>query len=88
MIYDLIIAGSGSAGAAAGYYASRAGLNVLMIDAHHPPHKQGAHHGTSRLIRYAYGEGEKYVPLLLRSKALCRNLNKPPGLSCYIPVVY
>ena len=30
MKYDLIIIGSGSVGAAAGYYATRAGLNVLM----------------------------------------------------------
>ena len=34
MKYDLIIIGSGSVGAAAGYYATRAGLKVLMIDAH------------------------------------------------------
>lgn len=85
MIYDLIIAGSGSAGAAAGYYASRAGLNVLMIDAHHPPHKQGAHHGTSRLIRYAYGEGEKYVPLLLRSKALWQEFEQTAGVKLLHP---
>lgn len=36
MKYDLIIIGSGSVGSAAGYYATQAGLNVLMIDAHHP----------------------------------------------------
>ena len=33
MKYDLIIIGSGSVGSAAGYYATQAGLNVLMIDA-------------------------------------------------------
>ncbi len=37
MKYDLIIIGSGSVGSAAGYYATQAGLNVLMIDAHRPP---------------------------------------------------
>lgn len=70
MKYDLIIIGSGSVGAAAGYYATRAGLNVLMIDAHMPPHQQGSHHGDTRLIRHAYGEGEKYVPLVLRAQQL------------------
>ncbi|VFS82392.1 N-methyl-L-tryptophan oxidase [Kluyvera cryocrescens] len=45
MQYDLIIIGSGSVGAAAGYYARKAGLNVLMTDAHMPPHQQGSHHG-------------------------------------------
>lgn len=58
MQYDLIIIGSGSTGAAAGYYACRAGLNVLMTDAHTPPHQEGSHHGNTRLIRHAYGEGE------------------------------
>ena len=32
MKYDLIIIGSGSVGAAAGYYATRAGLKVLMSE--------------------------------------------------------
>ncbi|WP_117066334.1 FAD-dependent oxidoreductase, partial [Klebsiella pneumoniae] len=54
MQYDLIIIGSGSVGAAAGYYARQAGLNVLMIDAHQPPHQEGSHHGSTRLIRHAY----------------------------------
>lgn len=70
MVYDLIIVGSGSVGAAAGFYATEAGLEVLMIDAAFPPHQAGSHHGDSRIIRHAYGEGEKYVPLLLRSQAL------------------
>ncbi|VTM15323.1 N-methyl-L-tryptophan oxidase [Raoultella terrigena] len=70
MQYDLIIIGSGSTGAAAGYYARRAGLNVLMIDAHQPPHQEGSHHGNTRLIRHAYGEGERYVPLVLRAQQL------------------
>lgn len=70
MQYDLIIIGSGSVGAAAGYYARQAGLNVLMIDALQPPHQEGSHHGSTRLIRHAYGEGEKYVPLVLRAQQL------------------
>lgn len=70
MQYDLIIIGSGSVGAAAGYYARRAGLNVLMTDAHKPPHLEGSHHGSTRLIRHAYGEGERYVPLVLRAQQL------------------
>ena len=70
MQYDLIIIGSGSTGAAAGYYARQAGLNVLMTDAHQPPHHEGSHHGNTRLIRHAYGEGERYVPLVLRAQTL------------------
>lgn len=70
MRYDLIIIGSGSVGSAAGYYATQAGLKVLMIDAHLPPHAEGSHHGNTRLIRHAYGEGERYVPLVLRAQTL------------------
>lgn len=79
MTYDLIIIGSGSVGAAAGYYATRAGLKVLMTDAHMPPHSEGSHHGNTRLIRHAYGEGEKYVPLVLRAQQLWDELNTLTG---------
>ncbi|MBZ6395424.1 MULTISPECIES: N-methyl-L-tryptophan oxidase [Pantoea] len=79
MIYDLIVVGSGSVGAAAGYYATQAGLSVLMIDSAHPPHNQGTHHGESRLIRHAYGEGERYVPLVLRAQTLWDELEQHAG---------
>ncbi len=74
MKYDLIIIGSGSVGAAAGYYATRAGLRV-MTDAHMPPHQHGSHHGDTRLIRHAYGEGED-VPLVLRAQTLWDELSR------------
>ncbi|MGV3346281.1 N-methyl-L-tryptophan oxidase [Enterobacteriaceae bacterium LUAb1] len=79
MTYDLIVIGSGSVGAAAGWYATKAGLNVLMIDSAHPPHDQGSHHGETRLIRYAYGEGEYYVPLVLRAQQLWNELEQQAG---------
>lgn len=79
MIYDLIIVGSGSVGAAAGCYAANSGLKVLMIDSAHPPHHQGSHHGDTRLMRHAYGEGEKYVPLVLRAQQLWNALAEISG---------
>lgn len=79
MIYDLIVVGTGSVGAAAGWYATRAGLNVLTIDSHHPPHSAGSHHGESRLIRHAYGEGSRYVPLVLRAQQLWDELENECG---------
>lgn len=75
MVYDLIIIGSGSVGSAAGFYATEAGLNVLMVDAAFPPHHAGSHHGDTRIIRHAYGEGQKYVPLLLRAQTLWEELS-------------
>ncbi|MBP2170922.1 N-methyl-L-tryptophan oxidase [Erwinia toletana] len=79
MVYDLIVVGSGSVGAAAGFYATQAGLKVLMIDGAHPPHTQGSHHGESRLIRHAYGEGARYVPLVLRAQKLWDQLETLSG---------
>ena len=79
MVYDLIVVGSGSVGAAAGWYATQAGLKVLMIDRAHPPHTAGSHHGETRLIRHAYGEGERYVPLVLRAQQLWDELEQACG---------
>lgn len=79
MVYDLIVVGSGSVGAAAGWYATQAGLKVLMIDRHHPPHREGSHHGESRLIRHAYGEGARYVPMVLRAQQLWDQLEQQSG---------
>lgn len=76
MRYDLIIVGSGSVGAAAAWYSTQAGLNVLAIDAAHPPHQQGSHHGDTRLMRHAYGEGANYVPLVLRAQTLWEELQQ------------
>lgn len=83
MTYDLIIVGSGSVGAAAGCYAANSGLKVLMIDSAHPPHAQGSHHGDTRLMRHAYGEGEKYVPLILRAQVLWDALAEISGAKLF-----
>lgn len=83
MVYDLIIIGSGSVGSAAGFYATEAGLNVLMIDAAFPPHHAGSHHGDTRIIRHAYGEGEKYVPLVLRAQTLWEELSAQGGTQLF-----
>lgn len=79
MIYDLIVVGSGSVGSAAGWYATKAGLKVLMIDNGYPPHDQGSHHGDTRLIRHAYSEGEMYVPMVLRAQQLWDELEQQVG---------
>ena len=74
--FDTLIIGAGSMGMAAGYYLSRLGNKVLMLDASDPPHDQGAHHGGTRLIRHAYGEGAAYVPLALRAQRLWEDLEQ------------
>lgn len=66
-------------GMSAGYQLAKKGQNVLMLDSYHPPHVHGSHHGETRIIRYAYGEGEAYVPFALRAKKLWRDLEQELG---------
>lgn len=81
---DAAIIGAGSMGMAAGYYLSKAGKSVVLLDKYDPPHSEGSHHGESRIIRHAYGEGEKYVPLALRSQQLWENLEKEAAAKVFL----
>lgn len=82
--YDHIVVGAGSMGAAAGYYLAKLGKRVLLIDAFNPPHDAGSHHGDTRLIRYAYGEGEFYVPFVLRARQLWEELEQESGKEIFL----
>jgi len=77
--FDVVIIGAGSVGMAAGYYLAKQGVKVLMIDAWDPPHTNGSHHGDTRIIRHAYGEGREYIPLALRSQQLWYELEEEAG---------
>lgn len=74
--YDVIVIGTGTAGAAACLELARRGARVLGIDAFSPPHKMGSHHGRSRSIRRAYLEGTAYVPMALHAWELWRKLER------------
>ncbi|WP_339237967.1 N-methyl-L-tryptophan oxidase [Oceanobacillus sp. FSL W7-1281] len=76
MEYDVIIIGAGSMGMSAGYYLTEAGQKVALIDSYDPPHEEGSHHGGTRLIRHAYGEGGNYVPLALHAQKLWEELDE------------
>lgn len=84
MHYDHVIIGAGSMGTAAGYFLAKQGQRVLLIDAHHPPHDVGSHHGDTRLIRYAYGEGERYVPFVLRARDLWQQLEQEANTTVFL----
>lgn len=83
-MYDVLIIGAGSMGSAASYFLAKEGKNVLCIDAFDPPHTEGSHHGETRIIRYAYGEGTDYVQLALRAGELWRELEQQVGKQLFI----
>jgi len=85
MNYDVMIIGAGSMGMAAGYYLSKSGKKTLLLDSFHPPHNKGSHHGETRIIRYAYAEGEEYVPFILKAQELWNKLERDTGKSLFIP---
>ncbi|MGG1575259.1 N-methyl-L-tryptophan oxidase, partial [Fictibacillus sp. NRS-1165] len=76
MHFDVIVIGAGSMGMAAGAFLSKSGKRTLLLDSYDPPHHKGSHHGDTRMIRYAYAEGEEYVPFVLKARELWRDLEK------------
>jgi N-methyl-L-tryptophan oxidase len=84
MNYDVIIIGAGSMGMAAGYFLSKSGKKTLLLDSFNPPHNKGSHHGETRIIRYAYAEGEEYVPMILKAQELWNDLERATGKQLFI----
>ena len=92
--YDVIVAGLGSLGSAAAYHLARRGRRVLGLDRFTPPHTEGSHHGKTRIIREAYFEDPRYVPLVQRAyegwaeleRECGRELMKPTGDIRWLPL--
>lgn len=74
--YDVAVIGAGTMGMAAAAYLSERDANTLVIDAFDPPHNKGSHHGDTRMIRHAYGEGRAYVSLVKRAQTLWEELDR------------
>jgi sarcosine oxidase len=79
MIYDVVVVGLGVMGSSIAASCARRGRSVLGIERFWPVHDRGASQGKSRLIRQAYFEHAAYVPLVLRSYALWRELEARTG---------
>lgn len=77
--YDTIVVGLGAMGAATLLHLARRGQRVLGIDRWDPPHAWGSTHGDTRITRCGIGEGEAYVPLVLRSNELWREIEAETG---------
>ena len=75
---DLIIVGAGLAGAAAAYAAASRGLDVVVLEAFGPAHRNGSSHGSARIFRRAYPD-PLYVRLTGQSEERWRALEDEAG---------
>ena len=66
-------------GSAACYHFARRGLSVLGIEQFEVGHERGSSHGRSRVIRKAYFEDPRYVPLLHECYKLWGELEAATG---------
>jgi sarcosine oxidase len=74
--YDAIVVGVGAMGASACFHLAARGARVLGLEQFDIPHERGSSHGFSRMIRAAYYEEPRYVPLLLRAYKLWEELER------------
>jgi sarcosine oxidase len=68
-------------GSAAAYHLAHRGRRVVGIDRYAPPHELGSSHGGTRIIREAYYENPRYVPLVRRALELWRELEDDAGVA-------
>jgi len=74
--FDVVVIGLGGMGSAIAAHLARRGSRVLGLEQGTTPHDLGSSHGKSRVIRQAYFEDPAYVPLLLRTYELWRELER------------
>jgi sarcosine oxidase len=79
--YDVLVVGVGGMGAAAlAHLAAPArGLAVVGVEQDEVPSARGSSAGETRVIRKAYAEDPRYVPLLVRAYDLWRELEARSG---------
>jgi sarcosine oxidase len=78
-VADIVVIGLGAMGSAALYQSAKLGAKVIGIDRFSPPHDQGSSHGETRITRQAIGEGQEFVPLVLRSNEIWQELEAASG---------
>ncbi|WP_024646581.1 N-methyl-L-tryptophan oxidase [Pseudomonas syringae] len=77
------VLGLGAMGAATVYQLAKAGIDVIGIDRHDPPHTLGSSHGDTRITRLSVGEGAQYLPLVRSSHGIWRELEALTGESLF-----
>ncbi len=81
--FDVIVLGVGGMGSAACHQLAGRGARVLGLEQFPLVHDKGSSHGQTRIIRQAYFEHPDYVPLLLRTYELWRQLEQSSGTTLF-----
>lgn len=76
---DFLVVGLGAMGSATLYQLARRGAKVIGLDRFAPPHTLGSSHGETRITRQAVGEGRDYVPFVMNSQRIWRELEAETG---------
>jgi sarcosine oxidase len=76
---DVLVIGLGAMGSAITYQLAKRGAKVVGVDQFAPPHANGSTHGETRITREAVGEGLQFVPLVMRSHQLWREIEYETG---------
>ena len=76
---DAIVIGLGAMGAATCLALARRGVRVLGLERFELGHARGSSHGRSRIVRRAYFEDPRYVPLLGETYRLWSELEVESG---------
>jgi sarcosine oxidase len=77
---DVVVVGAGLMGAATAWAATRAGLQVHVVEQFEPGHDRGSSHGSARIVRRAYAD-PFYTRLSGRTFELWRELERESGES-------
>lgn len=84
--HDALVLGLGGMGAAALAHLAARGLSVVGVDQDPVPSVRGSSVGETRIIRKAYAEDPRYVPLLLRAYVLWTELESRSKRSLFTRV--
>ncbi len=77
--FDVAIVGLGAMGSATLYQLAKRGVKVAGLDRYAPPHPYGSSSGETRITREAVGEGLAYVPFVVDSHRIWRELEAATG---------
>lgn len=78
-IFDVAVIGLGALGSSTLWQLSKSGKKILGIDQFSPPHTMGSSHGETRITRLAVGEGMDFVPIVMRSHEIWKEIESLTG---------